>query len=33
MVVEVKAASINPVDYEILEGKGTYLFGGRKYPR
>ncbi len=33
VVVEVKAASVNPVDYKILEGEGLKLFGGRKYPR
>lgn len=33
VVVNVKAASVNPVDYKILEGEGLKLFGGRKYPR
>lgn len=33
VVVDVKAASVNPVDYKILEGEGLRLFGGRKYPR
>ncbi len=32
VVVAVKAASVNPVDYKILEGEGLKLFGG-KFPR
>lgn len=33
VVIDVKAASVNPVDYKIVEGEGLRLFGGRKYPR
>lgn len=32
VVVGVKAASVNPVDYKIIEGEGLKLFGG-KFPR
>lgn len=32
VVVEVKAASVNPVDYKIIEGEGLKILGG-KFPR
>jgi NADPH:quinone reductase-like Zn-dependent oxidoreductase len=33
VLVDVYSASINPVDYKILEGEGINLLGGRKFPR